>query len=274
MNKVGIIQGRLSPRPFPKLQEFPWNTWEKEFEYAQKIGFDFIEWIFEEKNYKENPIWNNKGQKKIRKHIMETGITVESVCADYFLEKPFFRRNGYTVNQNVDILIELIKRMSEIEAKTILLPVLENAEIRCEEEESILTDVIYKVLPILEEYQIRIGFETELPIERYLELASKFNSIYVGAYYDTGNCAACGHDMLQDMQALKDYVIGVHVKDRLKAGKSVFLGTGDTNFEKGIPFLLKSGYLDNFVLQSYFEEDYIGAASMGLQYIKEIMRSV
>lgn len=116
---------------------------------------------------------------------------------------------------------------------------LENAEIRCQEEEDILTEAVYKVLPTLEEQGIRIGFETELPIEKYLKLASKFNSEYVGAYYDAGNCAACGHDMLQDMKVLGRHVISVHVKDRLNAGKSVFLGTGDTNFKEGIPYLIK-----------------------------------
>ena len=64
MNKVGVIQGRLSPRPYPKLQEFPWRTWRKEFEHAEKIGFDFIEWIFEEKDLCEIPSGMRKDGKK------------------------------------------------------------------------------------------------------------------------------------------------------------------------------------------------------------------
>ena len=188
------------------------------------------------------------------------------------MEKPFYRRDGYSLEENIEVLKELIKKAGEIGAKTILLPVLENAEIRCQEEEDILTEAVYKVLPTLEEQGIRIGFETELPIEKYLGLVSKFHSEYVGAYYDAGNCAACGHDMLQDMKVLGRHVISVHVKDRLNAGKSVFLGTGDTNFKEGIPYLIKNGYTGNFVLQTYFEDDYIGAAAEGLQYIRGIIK--
>lgn len=271
MNRIGIIQGRLSPRPFPKLQEFPWKTWENEFGHAADIGYDFIEWIIEKNGYEDNPLWTKDGRENIRRCIKETGVAVDSVCADYFLENPFFRRDGYSLEHNVLILKELIKKVSEIGAKNILLPVLEMAEIRCEEDEEILTDAIYGVLPDLERNKVRIGFETELPIERYLHLASKFNSYYVGAYYDAGNCTYCGHDMREDMEVLKDYVIAIHVKDRLKGGASVFLGTGDTNFKEGIPYLISNGFEGNFVMQTYYEDDYIGNATKNLQYIKNLV---
>lgn len=44
---------------------------------------------FEEKDFCENPIWNQEGRKEIRKRISETHIPVESVCADYFWKSPF-----------------------------------------------------------------------------------------------------------------------------------------------------------------------------------------
>ena len=89
MNKIGIIQGRLSPRPYPKLQAFPIESWQQEFKYAKELGYDFIEWIFEDNRYQENPIWTAQGREKIKQCIKETGVTVESVCADFFLENPF-----------------------------------------------------------------------------------------------------------------------------------------------------------------------------------------
>ena len=47
MNKIGIMQGRLSPPIDGRIQAFPINDWESEFEKASKIGFDCIEWIFD-----------------------------------------------------------------------------------------------------------------------------------------------------------------------------------------------------------------------------------
>lgn len=271
INKVGIIQGRLSARPYPKLQEFPCGSWEQEFYHAKKIGYDFIEWIFEEKQYKDNPIWTANGRKQVRKHIMETQVPVLSVCADYFLEKPFFRRKGYSLEQNISILKELIKKTKEIGGDVILLPVLEKAEIRCKEDEETLKEAICAVIPTLEEYEVKLGLETELRIDKYFELVSQFCSNYIGAYYDAGNCAFCGHDMKYDMEILSEHVISIHVKDRKKKGKSVFLGTGDTNFAEGIPYLMKNGYKGNFVMQTYFEDNYLDEAENNLKYIKKLM---
>lgn len=272
MNKIGIIQGRLSARPFPKLQEFPWKSWEKEFQYAGEIGYDFIEWIFEANKYEDNPIWTADGRRKIKKQVAESGVPVCSVCADYFLENPFFRRKEYSLKHNISILRELIKKTREIGADTILLPVLENAEIRCLEDEKILAEAVYDVIPLLEEFGVKLGFETELRADVYLTLVSQFDNAFVGAYYDAGNCAACGYDMGHDMEVLKEHVINIHVKDRKKGGESVVLGTGDTNFADGILYLMQNGFIGNFVMQTYFEDDYIGEATKNLRYIRGMMR--
>jgi len=242
MCKIGIIQGRLSERPYPKLQEFPFDSWEQEFKYAAEVGFDSIEWIFEKNRYKENPIWSEEGRKRINNIIKETKVKVSSLCADYFLENPFFRREGYTLNENINILKELIKNSAEIGVEVILMPVLEGAEIRCEEDKYILYKAISECLSTLIECDIKIGFETELVAEEYLNLVRMFNHKNIGIYYDAGNCAAKGYDMKKDMEILKDYVINIHVKDRLNKGKSVFLGTGDTNFKEGIPYLVNNGF--------------------------------
>lgn len=271
MLEIGIIQGRLSARPYPKLQAFPWASWKEEFYQAKQIGYDFIEWIFEENNYINNPIWTEEGRKQIKQCMAETGIRVGSVCADYFLENPFFRRGDYTLEKNVLQLEELIKRTREIGADTILLPVLENAEIRCSEEENILSEVIFKVIPLLEAFEVKLGLETELPIDEYLKLVTRFHSAYVGAYYDAGNCAFCGHDMRYDMEILNGHIINIHVKDRIKGGRSVFLSSGDTNFSEGIPYLMENGYEGNFVMQTYFEDDYLSEATKNLRYIRKLM---
>ena len=54
MNRVAIMQGRLSP-PASRIQAFPWDRWEQEFVYAQGLGIDGIEWLFEHERWDENP---------------------------------------------------------------------------------------------------------------------------------------------------------------------------------------------------------------------------
>lgn len=271
MNKVGIIQGRLSPRPYPLLQKFPENTWRQEFFTAAEIGYDFIEWIFEENGFERNPIWSYTGRKEIKSLIEETSIPVESICADFFLENPFFRRGKYELEGLIEKLKILIEYAAEIGVKVILLPVLEKAEIKCSEDEGILIHALNQCLPELEQYQIKIGLETELPAKKYLSLVSCMGSKYIGAYYDAGNCAFRGFDMKKDMEILHPMLFQVHIKDRIVNGGSVFLGTGDTNLSEGIPYLQSIGYSGNYVLQTWFEDDYRGTAEMNLKFIRSLM---
>ena len=47
-NQVGIMCGRLSGPIKNQIQCFPIGSWKNEFETASKIGFELIEWIFDE----------------------------------------------------------------------------------------------------------------------------------------------------------------------------------------------------------------------------------
>ena len=88
IDKIGIMSGRLSEPLTKKIQEFPRNTWKYEFEKASVSGFGSIEWIFDA--WEKNPIMHNDGINQI-KHISEhTGITINSLLADYFMEKKLF----------------------------------------------------------------------------------------------------------------------------------------------------------------------------------------
>lgn len=272
MNKIGIIQGRLSPRPYPLIQHFPENTWKQEFVYAREIGYDFIEWIFEEDNFEENPIWTTEGRKQIKEQILKTGVTVDSVCADFFLENPFFRRKNYSLETHIEKFKKLIQYTAEIGAKVILLPVLENAEIHNKTEAEILIKAMKQCIDILEDCNVDVGFETELEATQYYRLAECVGSKRVGIYYDTGNCASKGYDMKKDMEVLKPLLIQVHVKDRLVGGGSVFLGTGDVNFKEGVPYLQDNGFQGSYVLQTYFEDDYLDTAKQNLDYMRKLVR--
>ena len=271
MNKIGIIQGRLSPRPYPKLQAFPSETWEKELYLAKELGFDYIEWIFELESEEKNPLVSKKGRSEILSAIDATGIPVKSVCADYFLSRPFYRRNGYTIEDNVRVLCTLIENTAEIGAEIILLPVLEEAEIRTKDEWRILISVLNECCHELDQYGVSLGLETELEAKKYQKLCQSISNHRIGAYYDTGNCAACGYDMEQDMRILSDDVICVHVKDRKYRGASTFLGNGDTNLLGGVHVLMDKAYAGNFTLQTYFEDEYLDNARQNLLFMKKLL---
>ena len=64
MNKVGFMQGRLSPIVDNKIQAFPFDHWEKEFSIAKELGIKCMEWTLDYPNLRCNPLLLNKKKKK------------------------------------------------------------------------------------------------------------------------------------------------------------------------------------------------------------------
>lgn len=192
MNEIGIMQGRLSPPVPGRLQTFPWSSWEQEFHHAHECGFDAIEWLFEADDYEQNPIWTESGLERIRRQIATAGVQLRSVCADYFMAHPFIRVPEQERARSVAVLNRLIVRAASVGIQTILLPLLEVAEIRTDAEKVQLLDSLREPLSLAAAHGIRLGLETELPAVEYRALIEQGDHSALDVYYDTGNAAARG----------------------------------------------------------------------------------
>src|SRR5438132_8228951 len=164
------MQGRLSPPPADRIQAFPWTSWEEEFPRARTLGFDCIEWVFEDERFEANPIWTPAGRRRIREVTAASGVRVKSVCADYFMPHPFFRVTASERQRTVEVLQRLIENTAEVGAGLILLPVLEVAEIREGREADELATALASCLDSARAARVRLGLETELPIAQYRQL--------------------------------------------------------------------------------------------------------
>lgn len=266
--KIGVMQGRLSPRPKDRLQAFPVETWEPEFAAAKELGLDAIEWIFEAPAASENPIVWQSGRQAIIDAQAEHAVGVDSVCADYFMLRQLGGVSASERRANARVLELLIGWTAEIGARRILLPLLEQAAPGVGEKRLQIIESINSVLPALERHQIVLGLEMEIPGGAYAEFVSGFESPYVRAYYDTGNSGAQGLDIAEDIKPLLPLLEAVHVKDRLVGGQSVPLGRGDANLPG---FLVSLGQADvrvPFTLQHYFETDPTYDALRALNYVR------
>lgn len=252
------------PRPYPKLKEFPSANWKDEFALAAENGIYNIEWVFEANNYANNPIWITEGRNEIKKLTEKTGVAVLSLCADYFLVNPLHRDYD---GSNSRIFMELIPKAADIGISLMLIPVLEEAQLASPDERERLIDSISSCIDLLKEHGVRIGIETELPATEYLDLIQAFDSELVGAYYDTGNSACRGYDIKSDLEILMPVLFGVHIKDRPRNGASVYISSGDTNFEEGIPFLEFQNYQGHLVFESFYEDDPIGTMRKNIEVI-------
>ena len=85
MNNLGVMQGRLLPKYQGRYQAHPVGYWQQEFEIAEELGLDHIEFILDFNDAKENPLLNDKGIEEIQEISKKTGVTVKTICADYYM---------------------------------------------------------------------------------------------------------------------------------------------------------------------------------------------
>lgn len=271
--RIGVIQGRLSARPPGKLQEFPWQSYQQEFPKAARLGFHSIEWIFEAARYAENPLWTEQGRDEIATLVAESGVRVQSVCADYFMVHKLAGETDAALANNRDVLAELIVATHAVGADRILIPLLESSAVDTPELKREVVASLRAVAPLAERYGVTLGLETELPGPVYAQLVRSVGSSHVRAYYDTGNSTAQGADIAEDVAPLLPVLHAVHVKDRVVGGSSRPLGSGDCNFPGFFRALLRAGFHGDFVLQHFFEHEPELEAERSLSFVQGLLAS-
>lgn len=246
---LGIMQGRLTLPKGRGIQFFPFDNWENEFKIAAEIGLNEIEFIFDLDRYEENPLWSESGINRINAVIAETGVKVNSICADFFMRRPFFRLDEATRLGNIEILKKLIHSAKAIGATTVEIPLVDNSSMKTEEEKKALIASLKAVVPTATREAITLTLETDLPPRPFLELLEGIGEPLVKANYDSGNSSGLGYDSYEEITTLGKFVHNVHIKDRLLGGITMPLGQGSANFDKLFRALKETGYAGSLILQ-------------------------
>lgn len=250
MARIGFMQGRLSPLVDGKIQAFPWQHWEAEFDAAAAIGIPFVEWTLDQDRLRENPLMTSAGRGRIEALSRKSGVRIESVTGDCFMQAPFFKASGGERGALMDDLSAVIDATAAIGAKLIVFPLVDNGSIESDTQEVALREGLAALEPTLRERGVRIVFESDFAPQRLREFIAQFPRDVFGLNYDIGNSAALGFDPDEEIGAYGDRIDHVHVKDRVLGGTTVPLGTGNAKFERVFAALRRAGYSGDFVLQT------------------------
>ena len=215
MRKTGIMQGRLSPPTEGKFQSFPKFSWREEFHKASKAGLKSIEWIFEADEWEENPISSNDGINEISELIKETGIIIESVCADYFMDIPYFKANHSVRKDHRERLKWLITQATNIGAKYIDLPFVDASKVEHRDHFDLIFEFVKPALVRASELDLTIALETNLDPKDFKFLLEKINHPHLQANYDTGNSSGLGYDCVEELNYYGKWIKTIHIKNAL-----------------------------------------------------------
>ena len=230
MNPIGVMQGRLAPPIDGRFQCFPLPHWQEEFPRAAEAELQFIEWIYDLYSESSNPIASDAGIELMRQRSKASRVAVRSMCADYFMDRPLLRVTPAERAMQIDKLGWLLGRCQQVGIQRVVLPFVDASRIEGNKDFDDVVASLHAILPRCEATGVEIHLETSLPPQRFAELLAAVDHARVKVNYDSGNSASLGFDVREEFAAYGPRVGSVHIKDRVRGGGTVPLGTGNADF--------------------------------------------
>ena len=262
-HKIGFMQGRLTEKGGFFPQQFPWNAWQDEFYLGAEMGFDCIEWMFNEEHWQDNPIFLRGEPERLMALSEESGVQISGICANYFMKCSIYDAGRESVHE--DILNRLAANAHALGCGSIIIPLFDASEIQ---EDSAY---LYRLADRLSCPDVALLFESDRPLSDLAGWISGFARDNVGICYDIGNAVGMGYDPADELNRYGGIVKNIHIKDKTIGGPTVMLGEGDADFAAYFDTLRRLSYTGCFILESYYREA-VEDTRRNFTYIKDCMK--
>ena len=270
INKIGFMQGRLSPLVDGKIQAFPWKSWQQEFPKAQVLDLGLMEWTLDQERLYENPLMNTAGQREIHSLCKSHQISIPSLTGDCFMQAPFWKADGEMKDMLKADFIAIARSCSEVSIQMIVVPLVDNGRLENQQQEEALLTFMLAQGDLFRALGLRIIFECDFLPDRLTHFINQLPADIFGVNYDIGNSAALGYKPEEEFFGYGDRILNVHIKDRILGGTTVSLGSGNADFPKIFRLLKEVGYQGNLIMQTAraSDGDHVGVLREYMDQIK------
>lgn len=249
-DRIGFMQGRLSPLVNGHIQAFPWDCWQAELTSAKKNGLCLMEWTLDQNRLYENPLLTSAGQTEIAELSRMHGVHIDSLTGDCFMQSPFWKATGAYGDQLQEDFRAVARACSVVGISKLVLPLVDNGNLSSRAEENQLIVVLESHAELLQELGVKVVFESDFVPSELARFIDRLDPALFGVNYDIGNSAGLGMRPTDEIAAYGHRILNVHIKDRLLGGTTVPLGTGNADFETVFAALGRAGYKGNYILQT------------------------
>lgn len=243
------MQGRLGAPEGGRFQSFPREGWMREIANAHEAGLRGIEWIYDLYGEGANPLETAEGRVQLRETLEAHGVSVVSICADYFMDRPLLRCSEAEHQSLLERLQWLLAICPELGVTRVVLPFVDASSMRTEQEREQVVAALTKVLPDAERHGVELHLETDLGPEDFAAFLVHLENPLVWVNYDAGNSASLGFRPADEFAAYGPRIGSFHIKDRRLGSTTVPLGLGDADFAELLEQLQRYQYRGDFVLQ-------------------------
>ncbi len=241
------MEGRLVPPEPGRFQAFPKDRWSDEFELAASVPLSYIEWIYDDHGADVNPLIKNAVA--MMDLMSTTGVSVRSLCADYFMDFPFLRCSELECNTRRQTLNVLIERSQKVGINRIVLPFVDASKIESREDQDVVIEVINEAIERARQAKVELHLETDLGPREFAGFLGRLPDPLVKVNYDSGNSSSLGYKPADEFAAYGERIGSIHIKDRVRGGGTVPLGTGNADFVALFEAMRSVGYSGDITLQ-------------------------
>jgi L-ribulose-5-phosphate 3-epimerase len=263
-DRIGFMQGRLSPLVDGRIQAFPWSCWRDGFLLAHQCGFRLMEWTLDQDRLRENPLMTPDGQDQISALCATHAISIPSLTGDCFMQAPFWKAEGEQRHALLRDFLAVAGACARVGVRTIVVPLVDNGRLETRQQEDDLVSSLQSHGEFFAHAGIRVVFESDFAPQELSRFIERLAPSLFGINYDIGNSAALGFDATDEMAAYGHRILNVHVKDRMLGGTTVPLGTGNADFEAVFEALAGVGFRGNCILQTARAADHDHAGTLCL----------
>jgi sugar phosphate isomerase/epimerase len=244
------------------------------FSMAGKLGFQGIEFGIG-LDYRQDPLWTGDGdlRQAMREAVGATDVEAASICLHLLNYREHSPASDEAEHRKTagEIIRNTIESCACIGASVILVPFFGTAALESEEQIRRLIGEMKRLSPIAEDKGVHLALETSLNAADMVRIVEAIGSDYVQVYFDTGNAAGMGYDIVWEIEVLGKHIAQTHIKD---SPSTAVLGEGDIDFEAAIGALKKIGFRGYLMLETPSTEDPVAAAVKNLGYIKPMVEKL
>ena len=164
------------------------------------------------------------------------------------MERPFWKQKNF--KHYIKKIELLIKFCGIHKIKYIVIPLVDNSSIKNNNVEKIVIRELNKLNDLLEKFKVNILFESDFNPKKLLKFIKNFKNKNFGINYDLGNSASLSYALDNEFNTYGKFIKNIHIKDRIKNGKTVRLGNGSVNFQTFFKWIKKINYKGPLILQT------------------------
>lgn len=243
-------------------------SWQDRLSIAKACGFDFVEMSVDETNERLSRLdWSKTQRIELVQSIINSGITIPSMCLSGHRRFPFGSRDAGTRQQACDIMAKAIQLALDLGIRTIQLAGYDvYYETQDESTVQRFQQGLEWAVELAASNQVTLAVEimdTEFmsSVTRWKKWDELIKSPWFTVYPDLGNLSAWNDNVADELKLGMDKISAIHLKDTYKVTdtcpgqfRDVPFGEGCVDFVACFNTLAELNYRGAFLIEMWTEK--------------------